>query len=312
MTASTTKPHRSGELTLGPLLFNWPAERWRDFYAAIADEAPVEIVYLGEVVCSKRAPLQTECLADAAERLRAAGKRVIFATLAEVTQSIDRRLIDSVVGIVDATIEANDASALRALAGRPHHVGPYINVYNEDTLAVLAARGAVGVCLSPELPRSAVETLARHADAAGVAVEVQAFGRAPLALSARCYHARAHGRTKDSCQYVCEEDADGMTLDTLSGRPFLAINGIQTLSHACLNLAPDVARLAAAGVSRFRLSPHGCDMAAVARAFRDLLDGRIEAAEATARLSALGPPGPFANGFLARRPGYRWVETAGA
>jgi collagenase-like PrtC family protease len=43
-------------LTLGPLLFNWPAERWRDFYARIADEAPVDRVVLGEVVCSKRQP----------------------------------------------------------------------------------------------------------------------------------------------------------------------------------------------------------------------------------------------------------------
>jgi len=29
------------ELTLGPVLFNWQPERWRDFYFRIADEAPV-------------------------------------------------------------------------------------------------------------------------------------------------------------------------------------------------------------------------------------------------------------------------------
>ena len=28
-------------LTLGPLYFNWPARRLADFYARIADEAPV-------------------------------------------------------------------------------------------------------------------------------------------------------------------------------------------------------------------------------------------------------------------------------
>ena len=37
------------ELTLGPLLFNWQPEAWRDFYFRIADEAPVTTVYLGEV-----------------------------------------------------------------------------------------------------------------------------------------------------------------------------------------------------------------------------------------------------------------------
>ena len=48
---------KTSELTLGPVLFNWEPERWRDFYFRIADEAPVGTVYLGEVICFKRAPL---------------------------------------------------------------------------------------------------------------------------------------------------------------------------------------------------------------------------------------------------------------
>ncbi len=44
------------ELTLGPILFHWPAEQKLDFYARIADEAPIDTVYLGEVICSKRSP----------------------------------------------------------------------------------------------------------------------------------------------------------------------------------------------------------------------------------------------------------------
>ena len=45
----------TAQLTLGPVLFNWPVATWRDFYLEIADEAPVTTVFLGEVVCSKRA-----------------------------------------------------------------------------------------------------------------------------------------------------------------------------------------------------------------------------------------------------------------
>ena len=41
-------------LTLGPLQFNWSAEAFYDFYARIADEAPVDKVVIGELVCSKR------------------------------------------------------------------------------------------------------------------------------------------------------------------------------------------------------------------------------------------------------------------
>ena len=72
-------------LTLGPLLFHWAATKRRDFYFRIADEAPVDVVYLGEVVCSKRestfAPFREEVIA----RLRAAGKDVVLSTLALVT-----------------------------------------------------------------------------------------------------------------------------------------------------------------------------------------------------------------------------------
>ncbi|MCP3056298.1 U32 family peptidase, partial [Aurantimonas sp. LRZ36] len=35
-------------LTLGPVLYNWPADEWSDFYARIADEAPVDRVVVGE------------------------------------------------------------------------------------------------------------------------------------------------------------------------------------------------------------------------------------------------------------------------
>ncbi len=40
------------KLTLGPIAYHWSAETRRDFYARIADEAPLDEVYLGEVICS--------------------------------------------------------------------------------------------------------------------------------------------------------------------------------------------------------------------------------------------------------------------
>ena len=65
------------ELTLGPNLFNWAPETWRDFYFRIADEAPLAVVYLGETICSKRAPLFRDHYEEVTERLRAAGKTVV-------------------------------------------------------------------------------------------------------------------------------------------------------------------------------------------------------------------------------------------
>ena len=50
------------KITLGPCLFNWLVNDWRDFYYKIADETDVDEVYLGEVVCFKRDPFFAEKL----------------------------------------------------------------------------------------------------------------------------------------------------------------------------------------------------------------------------------------------------------
>ncbi len=297
----------AGEITLGPVQFNWSPENWRDFYFRIADEAPVAAVYLGEVICSKRAPLFEPHYDAVAERLSAGGKTIVFSTLSEVMLKLDRKLVESVCASDEFLVEANDGSALLPLQGRAHHIGPFMNVYNEKTLGVLARGGARNFCLAAEIPANAIAALCESARDLDVTIEVQVFGRTSLALSARCYHARAHGRTKDTCRFVCENDPDGMELKTLDGRPFLAINGIQTLSYDYLNLIDRLPSLRAMGVSRFRLSPHTCDMVEVASIFRSVLDGTIDAQEGAARLDALGLPAPFSNGFYYGKPGYGWT-----
>ncbi len=115
------------------------------------------------------------------------------------------------------------------------------------TLECLARRGAVTVCLPVELPAASLAVLAA---VGGVDLEVQVFGRLPLALSARCYHARSRRRHKGNCQYVCSDDPDGPVVETLDGRPFLAVNGIQTMSYTYCNLAGELEALSGMGVRR--------------------------------------------------------------
>jgi collagenase-like PrtC family protease len=294
------------QLTLGPVLFNWPADAWRDFYFRIADEACVDTVYVGEVVCSKRTPLFHDLYAVVADRLARSGKRVLFSTLSEVLIPRDRRAVADLCGTSDTLVEVNEASAFAALDGRAHAIGPYFNAYNERTLAVLADQGAMHVTLPAELKAENVARMASQAAQHGLTVETLVYGRISLAFSARCYHARAHGRVKDNCEFVCDRDPDGMVLRTLEEQPFLAVNGTQTLSYRCLNLLPDLAALRMDGVSAFRLSPHSHDMVAVAQVFRDALDDRIDAATGTARLQALAPELPFCNGFYHGAPGHTW------
>ena len=207
------------KLTLGPIAYHWPADTRRDFYARIADEAPVDEVYLGEVICSKRAPFHEGDLPEIIARLERAGKTVIMSTLAEVMLKRERKATEDIAAMDVPEIEVNNAAGLYARGTRPHRIGPFMNVYNEATIAWMAAQGATHVCLPAELPGPAIAVAARAARDLGLGVEVQVFGRASLAVSARCYHARAHGRTKDNCQFVCEQDADGMPLNTRADAP---------------------------------------------------------------------------------------------
>ncbi len=296
------------KLTLGPIQFHWPAQQKIDFYARIADEAAIDTVYLGEVICSKRSPFFDKHYAEVTERLERGGKTVVFATLAEVMLKRERNMMAGFCEETEHLIEVNDTSGLWHLNDRPHMIGPLMNVYNEDTMTYLASKGATRFCLPPELPGTSVEGMCEHAKTLGVDIEVQVFGRTSLALSARCYHARAHGRIKDNCQFVCEEDPDGMPLDTLTGQRFLAINGIQTLSHTYLNLLPELARLKTMGASHYRLVPHTQDMVAVAQIYRDALDAKTTSDEAESKLAGLDIPAPFANGFWHGKAGHLRVQ----
>jgi len=291
------------ELTLGPVLFNWPVGRWVDFYARIADEAPVDRVSLGEVACSKRQPFRDEVILDVVDRLERGGKEVVYATLALPTTKREVRAIREMIE-AGYLIEANDIATVQLLDGRHHAIGPFLNIYNEATLALHRKLGATRVCLPPELPLKAVRIMAAGNDA----VEVFAFGRAPLALSARCYHARAYGTAKDACQFVCERDADGLDVLTLDGAPFLAVNGVQTLGYAVTAATREVADLREAGVVSLRLSPHSCDMVKVATIFRDLADGHTTQEEATEALSVIALPGPLSDGYLRGLPGARLLD----
>lgn len=292
----TAQPRLS--LTLGPVLYNWSAARWTDFYNRIADEAPVDRVCLGEVVCSKRKPFLDDAILGTVDRLERGGKEVVYATLALPT---NKREIRDIGDMIQAgyLIEANDIATVHMLNGREHVVGPFINIYNEDALALHLKLGATRICLPPELPFESIRTLA----AGNSAVEVFAFGRPPLALSARCYSARSQSIAKDACQFVCESDPDGMDVCTIDGVPFLAVNGIQTLGFVVTAAVNQVAALRDAGVVSLRLSPQTCEMVHVARIFRDLADGNTTPKEASEALAVLHLPGPLSDGFLRGLPG---------
>ncbi|SHM65026.1 ubiquinone anaerobic biosynthesis protein UbiV [Roseibium suaedae] len=296
------------DLTIGPVQGFWEAGHWSDFYARLADTPGVKKVVLGELVCSKRLPFYQTRIPEAVERLQTAGKEVALTSLALVTLKRERKMTAELAE-TGIEVEVNDLTALPHLPETsPFSVGPLVNVYNEGTLSFLKQRGAKSFCLPPELP---LGSLARLVQAAGsTPVEAWGWGRLPLAISGRCYHARYHDRPKDQCQFVCADDPDGLAVDTLDDQKFLAINGVQTLSDPCANMAPDYEDLKTAGIRRLRLSPQHTGFFNIIALFHDLVSGRIDAEELSARALPLAPGGAFCNGFLSGANGIAWSGQA--
>ncbi len=297
-------------LTVGPVLYYWPRKTLIEFYGQVAD-SPADTVVLGEVVCSRRHEMKHEDWIALARELASCGKEVVLATQALLDSEADLREVRRFAAQDEFLVEAGDASALRVLAGRPFVLGPHVNVYSQPALAEHARMGAVRWVAPVELSLEAIGLINPPADpvrggpAADTPIDSEAFafGRLPLAFSARCFTARHFHLNKDDCGFRCIEHPDGLLLSTTEHEPFLTLNGIQTQSAGQQCLIGDGAALRAAGASRVRLSPVAQDFGTVLGCFERVLNQGADAAEARSELAALSLPGGLVDGFAHRRPG---------
>ncbi len=300
-------------LTVGPVQYYWTRPALTQFYADVA-ESPADTVVLGETVCSRRHEMKLEDWLALARDLRAAGKRVVMTTQALVESEGDLRVIRRLQGQRDFMVEAADASALAILANRaPFALSPHINIYNRPALQEHASVGAVRWSAPLELSLDAIAAINPPADpvltdsGAQVETEVFAFGRMPLAFSARCFTARHHHLSKDACEFRCADDPDGLLLSSSEGQPFLVLNGTQTQSAAQQCLVADGAALRAAGVASLRLSPCAQGFVEVLGWFERVMNQGANAQDALHALHAISLPGGLSNGFAHRSPGLSWI-----
>ncbi len=283
-------------LSLGPLQYFWPRERTLSFYREAAGW-PVDVVYLGETVCSKRRELGTRDWIALAEELAAAGKQVVLSSLALVEAESELNAVERMLDHGRFLVEANDLSAVQRCRerGRPFVAGPSLNVYNHRALALLVEDGLCRWVPGVEQGRDLIEDLVAAFAGDGGAppeLEVIAWGRLPLAWSARCFTARALDVAKDACGFRCIDHPDGLPLATREGEPFLRINGIQVQGEEITDLGPELPALRALGVGLLRLYPQAEGMREVVDHF-DL-----------ARTSPLPPPRRGAvNGYWLGQPG---------
>jgi len=292
----------SARLSLGPLLYYWPRQQILDFYDEMA-ASPVDIVYLGETVCARRHELELDDWIGIGQRLREAGKEVVFSSQVLLESESDVRRLKALLA-ASSGLEANDMTAVNLLqqAGGPAFVaGMTLNLYNEDSLGMLAALGARRWVASVELDADQLGILAQSV-AGRVETEVFAFGRMPLAYSARCFTARHFNRQKDGCQFVCRDYPDGLEMRTQEDEPFLVLNGIQTQSVKSCDLLADIPELLQLGVNVLRISPQAAHTGEVIQLFRDVLDGLLAPHEAFRRADRLRSAKPC-NGYLHGKPG---------
>ncbi|MET1077634.1 MAG: U32 family peptidase [Pseudomonas sp.] len=268
------------KLSLGPVLFYWDKKQLLDFYAEMA-AAPLDMIYLGETVCSKRRSLSLDQWLGLARELRECSRaELVVSGLALVEAASELSSLRRLCENGELRVEANDMAAVQFLAdaGVPFVAGPSLNLYNGHALAELLACGMYRwvppVECSGALIRSALTQL-RELQLEPPELELFAYGHLPLAYSARCFTARAQNRPKDDCQYCCLDYPEGIALLSQAGEALFTLNGIQTLSAEVSNLLADYPDLQASGAQLLRLSPRAKHMNEVIDSFDRVRRGAL-------------------------------------
>lgn len=283
-------------LALGPLQYYWPRKLVFDFYEAIAATS-IDIVYLGETVCSRRHEIRLPDWISIAEQLASAGKQVVLSTQVLIESDADLLTMRKVVGNGCFMVEANDMGAVRCLseAGLSFVAGPYLNQYNPTALSLLVDLGAKRWIMPLEMGQDDLAQM-QKAKPEAVETEVYSYGRMPLAFSARCFTARHHNLPKDDCQFSCLKYPDGLLLKTKEEQPFLNLNGIQTQSNRVYNLINELPVMCDLGVAVMRISPQANHTAQIIEIFRSALSQKISSTEAQQQMLPFMPEAPC-NGF---------------
>lgn len=295
------------KISVGPISYFWERQKVFDFYKGL-EESVVDIVYLGETICSKRREVTLVDWLEIANQLSKAGKEVVLSTLTLIEAASELSLQGRIAKNGQYTVEANDMAAIQKLGGQlPFVIGPHINTYNSATLELFKEMGACRWVIPVELGSETIREIQQHRPA-GMETEIFAFGNLPLAFSARCYTARAHNKPKDSCDFICLDYPDGLPMYTQEKEPFLILNGIQTQSVAKQNLVTLLDEVNELGIDVIRIMPQSEGMPEIIEIFHKVLIGNMQAETALEKLAPFHLYGKC-NGYWFGEEGMVWIDN---
>lgn len=297
------------KLSLGPILWFWTKQSVFDFYANAADW-PVDTIYLGETVCSRRRELKPDDWFGLARDLKECGKEVVLSTQTLIESEADLRRLRRLCDQHAFLVEANDQSAVHLAAqhGLSFITGPSMNTYNTATLKVLARQGMKGWCLPVELGKDTLKRLIDELKEEGLDLpaEVFSWGFLPLAWSSRCFTARHYNLPKDNCEFRCLQYPDGMELKSRESQELFRINGTSTLSGSRYDLLQELPGMDDMGVATVRLSPEHQGMEEVVKRYDVVRRGGVPDLDPLALVEA-----PPCNGYWYGKPGMDLVPSSG-
>ena len=258
------------KISLGAIPFYWPKAKVLDFYQQVK-EWPIDTVLLGENVCSKRRELNLTDWINIGEMLGHSGKKVVLSSLALIEAESELKTLKNICSQERFLVEANDLGAVELLQQQNQNFigGPFLNIYNPQTLEMLIADGLTQWVLPVELGQKELSEMmqAIRERQLPVATEVFVHGYLPLALSARCFTARTLDRAKDQCERVCIGYEQGIAVNSQEGQRLFTLNGIQTLSGQPLDLYDQIPVMKEMGVNTLRISPSQFHMTDIVMAY---------------------------------------------
>lgn len=302
--------HSPLKLSLGPILYYWPRHTVEEFYQQMLD-APLDVIYLGETVCSKRQELRTGDWLQLATELCESGKQIVLSTLALIEARSEISALRKICDNNPCLVEANDMGAVNLLAERklPFVSGASINIYNAYSLQALYKKGMQRWVMPVELNAETLKDILADARQLGFAdnieTEVFSYGKLPLAYSARCFIARAKNLPKDDCQLSCIQYPDGLVMNTQESDQLFTLNGIQTQSASLYNLLGEWQTMQDIGVDIMRISPQSVDTLAVISRYHNALHDQAEVINLVPEHQLQSS----CNGYWYGQPGMNWVKA---